>query len=245
MYSNKYITIYTIVVTLIVSVLLSVIFTGLKPIHDANEEVFIKKDILGAISNQLDKDPAKMSNKEILDLFKDRIEQVVIDHEGKVIEGELAEKINLAKEEKKPEDQRHYPLFIYNGEGGKVYLTSIRGNGLWDKIWAYVALKDDFNTIVGASFGHIGETPGLGAEIKDNPAFRAQFVGKTLFENGEYVSVAVVKGGVKVPAHEVDAISGATITSTGVSNMFKEGMKAYIPYFESLKHQEADPAPTM
>jgi Na+-transporting NADH:ubiquinone oxidoreductase subunit C len=107
--------------------------------------------------------------------------------------------------------------------------------GLWDKIWGTIAIQDDFNTVAGASFGHVAETPGLGAEIKDNPNFPKQFQGKTIFKDGQYVSVGVIKGGAKDKAHEVDAISGATITSRGVNGMMVEGLKPYLPYFESLK----------
>jgi len=176
-----------------------------------------------------------MSDKEILDLFDSKMEQYVLDANGKLVEGIKAESIDMAAEEKKPANQRHYPLFVYKGDKGKLYLTSIRGNGLWDKIWGYVAFGEDLNTVAGVSFGHAAETPGLGAEISDNPNFPAQFHGKQIMEDGNYVSVAVVKGGVKKPAHEVDGISGATITSNGVSEMFHKGLQPYLPYFESLK----------
>lgn len=235
MYSNKYVTIYTLVMTLIVAIGLAVVVTGLKPMHDSNEAVFKKREILGAIKDQVGSDLTKMSDKEVIDLFSSKIEQLVLDANGKVIEGETAENVDMAKEEKKPADQRHYPLFVYKGEKGNVYLLSVRGNGLWDKIWGTIAVQEDLNTIVGVSFGHVAETPGLGAEIKDNPNFPKQFQGKTIFEGDDYVSVVPVKGGVKKPAHEVDAISGATITSVGVANMMKNGLQAYLPYIESIK----------
>jgi Na+-transporting NADH:ubiquinone oxidoreductase subunit C len=235
MYSNRYITLYTLVMTLVVSVILAIILTGLKPAHDANEAVFKKREILGAIKNQLGTDLSKMKDKEVLDLFSQKVEQVAIDANGKTVEGTKAEDIDMAKEEKKAQAERKYPLFVYKGDAGNTYLIAVRGNGLWDKIWGTIAIKDDFNTILGTSFGHVAETPGLGAEIKDNPIFSKQFEGKSIYEGEQYVSIAVVKGGVKKPAHEVDAISGATITSTGVSNMLKDGIAVYLPYFESLK----------
>lgn len=236
MYSNRYITIYTLIMTLVVSIVLAFTVTGLKPFHDAAEAVFKKRDILSAIEDQLPKKLAAMSDEEVLKLFDSKVEQVVIDAQGQPLKGENAEAIDMAAEEKKPEAERKYPLFIYNGDKGKVYLTSVRGNGLWDKIWAYVAIKDDLNTIAGAAFGHVGETPGLGAEIKDNPNFPKQFIGKQLLDDqGEYVSVKVVKGGAKDPLHEVDGISGATITSTGVSEMMVRGMEVYLPYLQAQK----------
>jgi len=98
-------------------------------------------------------------------------------------------------------------LFIYNSNGEKVYIVSVRGNGLWNEIWGNVALQSDFNTVVGATFDHAGETPGLGAEIKDNPTFANNFKGKKIYDNGEYVSINVRKGGAKDHLHDVDGIS--------------------------------------
>ena len=221
--------------TLVVSIVLAFVVKGFEPMHQSNEEVFKKKEIFGAIKDQLGVDIATMPDKEVLELFNKRIEQVVLDANGKPVEGEKAEKISMATEEKKPLADRHYPLFIYKGDKGNLYLASVRGMGLWDKIWGTIAIQDDFNTVAGTSFGHVGETPGLGAEIKDNPNFPKQFQGKTINKDGQYVSVGVIKGGAKDKEHEVDAISGATITSRGVNEMMYKGLKPYLPYFESLK----------
>ena len=129
-------------------------------------------------------------------------------------------------------------MYVYKGEKATFYLVSVRGNGLWDKIWGTIALQDDFNTIAGVSFDHVTETAGLGAEIKDSPAFKQQFVGKKIYnDNNEFVSVAVVKGGIKKPEHQVDAIAGATITSNGVTEMMENGLEVYLPYFESKKNK--------
>ncbi|MBK8698840.1 MAG: NADH:ubiquinone reductase (Na(+)-transporting) subunit C [Saprospiraceae bacterium] len=237
MFSNKYILVYTLVMALISSVSLAFVVNGLKPMHDQNEAVFKKKDILGSIKDQIGVDPSSLSPDEVNKLFSEKVEKVVIDAKGKKVEGADAEGIDLAAEEKKPEQDRKYPLFIYKGDKGNIYLMSVRGNGLWDKIWGYIALKDDLNTIVGAAFGHTAETPGLGAEIKDNANFPKSFQGKKIFEESNYVSVKVVKGGAKNPEHEVDAISGATITSVGVSNMLNKGISVYLPYLESIKNK--------
>lgn len=238
MFSNKYILMYTLVMALISSVSLAFVVNGLKPMHDQNEAVFKKKEILNSIKDQIGINPTTLSSEEVNKIFAEKVEKVVIDATGKKVEGADAETIDMAAEEKKPEKERHYPLFIYKTDKGNIYLMSVRGNGLWDKIWGTIAIKDDFNTLVGASFGHVGETPGLGAEIKDNPNFPKSFHDKKIFENGQYVSVKVVKGGAKNPEHEVDAISGATITSTGVSNMLNKGISVYVPYFESLKNNK-------
>ena len=92
------------------------------------------------------------------------------------------------------------------------------------------------NTIAGVSFDHQGETPGLGAEIKDNPMFPKQFEGTKIYDDaGTYRSVMVRKGGRKNKIHEVDGISGATVTADGVTEMLVRGIKYYEPYFSKLK----------
>ena len=117
---------------------------------------------------------------------------------------------------------------------GVIYLT---GAGLWDAIWGYVALESDFATISGVAFDHAGETPGLGAEIKDKPEWGEQFIGKKLYNDaGEFVSVSVVKGSIKNEMHEVNTVSGATVTSDGVADMMSEDVQDYLPYFESIKN---------
>jgi Na+-transporting NADH:ubiquinone oxidoreductase subunit C len=117
-------------------------------------------------------------------------------------------------------------------EGDKNYIVPVRGNGLWDEIWGFITLEADGNTIKGVSFDHKGETPGLGAEIKDNNNWKKQFIGTKLFEGDEFVGVDVVKGGIKKPEHQVDGISGATITGVGVAAMIKNDINKYVAYIE-------------
>jgi Na+-transporting NADH:ubiquinone oxidoreductase subunit C len=204
-----------------------------------NEEIFNKRAVLAAVEDYLPegKTVDDLSDQEVLELFDRQVEQLVVNMDGEIVEGVKAEDIDMAKERKKTEAERRLPLFIYNQGGEKYYIISVRGNGLWDEIWGYIALESDLNTIAGASFDHAGETPGLGAEIKDNPAFSEQFKGKKIYEEGDYVSVAVMKGGARDPEHEVDAISGATVTSNGVSEMLYRGIRYYQPYFEQIRQQ--------
>lgn len=234
--------------TLLVALLLSLMSTGLKSIHSKNEAIFNKKAILNSVNDFLPegKQAASLTTEEVEHIFANNITQLAIKSDGSVASADdikasgypsgLAEDIDTGKERKKAFEQRIYPLFVFENEGNKYYITSVRGGGLWDEIWANVAISGDFNTIAGISFDHKSETPGLGAEIKDNPAFGNGFKGKKLFSNsGEFKSVTAVKGGVKDPAHQIDVISGATITVNGVSEMMYSGMKVYLPYFESIK----------
>ena len=205
----------------------------------AKQRQLLKKDFLD-----------EMSDDEVQSVFDASIIQNVIDMEGGELDeskvealgymGGEAEHIDMKKEKKKVEANRILPFYTLNKDGKKYYIVTVRGNGLWDEIWGNIALEEDFNTIVGASFDHQGETPGLGAEIKDNPAFSVQFIGKKIYEGGKYVGVTVRKGGAQDPNHEVDGISGATITADGVTEMVQRGIQYYEPYFEKLKASKAN-----
>jgi Na+-transporting NADH:ubiquinone oxidoreductase subunit C len=225
-------------------------FTGLKDKHEENEAIFNKKSILFSIQEKLegDVDVMKLANQDVNDIFNESIEQLVVDYEGNVIPkekvessgyvGGMAENVDLSKERKKPWEERLLPLFIYRGKDQKpIYIMTLKGTGLWDEVSGNIALANDFNTIVGSSFDHVGETPGMGAEIKDNPAFRLAFVGKKLYdENGEYKSVLLKKGGASDPEHEVDGITAATLTGDGLNLMLNKGLKSYEAYFKTLKN---------
>ncbi|MEN0006421.1 MAG: FMN-binding protein, partial [Bacteroidota bacterium] len=220
----------------------AIMLTGLREVTKEqaaqNEDVFNKRAILLAVEDHLggDKKVSDLSDDEVKVLFEKQVDQKVLDAAGEEIDGVQADKVDMAKEKKKPLEERQLPLFIYSSdEGEKFYIVSVRGNGLWDEIWGNIALQSDLNTVTGAAFDHKGETPGLGAEIKDNPSFRKQFKGKQIYDEGEYVSVTVRKGGAKDKDHEVDGISGATVTADGVTDMLYDGIKNYEPYFNKIR----------
>jgi len=113
----------------------------------------------------------------------------------------------------------------------------MRGAGLWDEIWGYVAIEQDYRTVAGVAFDHTAETPGLGAEIKDNKIWCAQFVGKKITDdNGNFKSIGVIKGPIEEEVHQVSAISGATVTSDGVNEMLFQDIKDYLVYFNKQKN---------
>ena len=130
-------------------------------------------------------------------------------------------------------------VYVANLNGAIKYVLPLEGKGLWGGIGGYLALDEDKNTIWGVNFNHEGETPGLGAKIVDMP-FRAQFEGKHIRNaEGQVVSVAVLKAGTRAEGQEqVDAISGATITSTGVSTMLNEELVNN--YVEFLNEKEVE-----
>ena len=126
-----------------------------------------------------------------------------------------------------------------DGELDKVVLP-IRGSGLWSTLYGFVALERDANTVVGLGFYQHGETPGLGGEV-DNPRWKALWPGKQVYRNGD-VAIHLVKGSAAPGAvNDVDGFSGATLTSTAVTNLvqFWLGENGFKPYLNNLKAGEA------
>ena len=235
--SNKYIITFIIIMTVVAAVSLA----GMREItlsaSTKNEEIFSKRSVLLTVNDYLGKglNVNDLSDDEVLKMFNEQVEQVVLNINGEVVPNLLAEKIDLSVEKKKAEADRLLPLFVFKNGKEKFYILSVRGSGLWDEIWGNIAVKSDLNTIAGVTFDHKGETPGLGAEIKDNPSFPGQFIGKQIFKDGE-VAVLVRKGGSQDKTYEVDGISGATITCDGVTEMLQRGIAYYLPYLETIEN---------
>lgn len=227
------------------TVTVAVLLTGLRELTketaDRNEDIFNKKQVLKSIESKLGEGVKvdDFSDEEILEIFDTQVSQFVVKIDGSEVPATevMAEDIKMEKEVKKPEPEQKLPLYVYTNNSEKYYIVTVRGNGLWDAIWGYIALENDLNTIAGASFDHKGETPGLGAEIKDNSQFPGNFQGKKLYNsNGEYVSIKVKKGKAKATEiHAVDGISGATITCDGVTEMMVRGIQYYEPYLKKIK----------
>lgn len=248
MHSTSYVVKFILVVSVVVALVLSSMATLLKPIHDRNEALANKRSILFAVNNYLETPVRQMSDDEVIEIFDNQIDQYVVDIQGNILSeeevraagyaGGMAEHVDLGRERRKPESDRIFPVFVFNAPDEQLYVVSVRGNGLWDEIWANVALQSDFNTIAGVAFGHRAETPGLGAEITDNPRFSEQFVGTKLFdEAGNFRSVTVKKGRVTDEDHEVDGITGSTVTNNGVTEMLERGLQYYFSYFEKVETQ--------
>lgn len=238
--SNNYILIFVTILTVVVAVALGGLREATKAKSAQNEDIFNKRAILSSIESKLGDGVQvnKLSDEEVLELFSpENMDQLVLDMEGNVVEGKKAEDIDMAVERKKPEPKRLLPLYIYKGGEEPLYILSVRGNGLWDEIWGNIALESDVSTVAGAAFDHKGETPGLGAEIKDNPRFANNFEGAKIYEGDNLRSIVVRKGGAKDPDYEVDGISGATVTADGVTEMLQRGIRYYEPYLDQLRNQ--------
>ena len=203
-----------------------------------------KKQILGAVISG--DEIAAMTPDEVNAYYGSHIASTVVDVNGKEIAGATAEGVDVAKNYKKPVEERQFPVYIFHEEGNvssvKSYIFPLYGAGLWDAIWGYLALDTDMNTVGGITLAHAGETPGLGARITE-PGVQARFTGKEIFnESGELVAIQMQKGEGKDYSsnpHQVDGMSGATITGNGVNNMLKNYLGYYQAYIESKKSSTA------
>ena len=252
MYSNGYIFRYASIMVILVAAILSAAALLLQPAQERNVKIEKIQDILRSAHIT-----STTANAE--ELYKKHItREVVVNEQGEEIsiytngnfekgdirafDIDLKAQIKLKQENAsgKSTMQPVYPLFVCQKDGETIYVVPMYGTGLWGPIWGNIALRNDLNTVEGVTFGHKGETPGLGAEISTEE-FGDQFLNKTIFnQNEEFVSIAVVKGGVSNSStvevtHGVDAISGGTITSIGVSDMMENSIENYVAYFKKIQ----------
>lgn len=219
--SNAYIILYSTVMVVIVATLLALAALGLQKRQYENELNEKKQAILASLS----------ASDQRYDEF---IDAYVVDKNGARIDGE--DVFALLNDLPGAYAAGKFPVF--EARDGRV-VVPVTGMGLWGPIWGYVALEKDMNTVAGVIMAHKGETPGLGAEIS-TAKYQANFVGKTIFEGDKFVSVTLRKGGAKDPAHEVDAISGGTKTSDGVTAMLYNSLANYLPLLGAKRRAAAE-----
>ena len=194
--SNRYIVVYATILIVIVAVLLTVTALWLQPFQDRNAKNEKRINILTAagIQDVNAKNAALLFEKHCTDEF-------------------------LLNENGDPtESEEGLPVFVIDHQTSVI---PMQGNGLWGPIWGYLAIASDGKTIVGATFGHKSETPGLGGEITTDK-FQDQFAGKQVMDNGNLVPV------------EFDAITGATKTSNGVQEMIDSTLEKYSAYLKKF-----------
>jgi Na+-transporting NADH:ubiquinone oxidoreductase subunit C len=240
---NSYTVIFAIAMVVVVGAILAGLASGLKPLVKANERYEKQQNILYALgvnnntgANDVEFIPTDIVEEE----FNKYIKKQYVIQGGDVTEDDQAYLIDIKKESakaKNPDYERRLPLFVGEKDGKEVYIVPVRGKGLWDAIWGYVALDKDM-VVQGVYFDHKGETPGLGAEIKQR-YFMDDFTGEKFLDGDVFKGIKVAKGNndpknsIK-DDHEVDALAGATITGDGVSAMLQKDVRMYKSYFDSL-----------
>ena len=235
--SNIYQMLYAAVMVLLVGSVLALIYMALKPKQDENIANDTRKQIMSALHIAVPDDSKVKETYEkyvIQDLLVDRDGNIVDSTKNVAFDVEMKKNVKLA-------DRKLPVMKCVMDDGSVKYVLPMYGAGLWGPIWGYIAMNDDGNTIYGANFSHEGETPGLGARIADKD-FQDKFVDKHLFLDGKFKGVVVLKKGQKSVsgAEQIDALTGATITSLGVSAMLEDCLTPYEAFLSKL--QGAAPA---
>ena len=232
MRSNTYTLIFTSITTIVLGFLLSFVSESLKEDQRINVEIDIMKNILYSLDFSEKDDPWTV--EEVKKIFDSSVIQKVVSVDGEVID-------NLVPSEIPPDKmETQFPLYIKivnNSIDG--YAIPISGKGLWSTLYGYFALENDGSTVKGIRFYKHKETPGLGGEV-DKDWFTNNFIGKKIIDkNGRLVSIQSIKGQVDDSApdayHQVDGISGATVTTKGLNEFLMNDLKKYDSYFQKIR----------
>lgn len=240
--SNLYTILFAIGMVVVVGALLAFTASSLKSNISANKRIEKQQNILYAmgVNENGESNVAFVSKEKVANAFSKYIKKQIVIQGDKVTEDDKAYLIDIKKQQALAKDgkQRKLPLFIGEKDGKTYYIAPIRGKGLWDAIWGYVAMNKNM-VVQGVFFDHKGETPGLGANIKER-FFMDDFTGEHMMKNNNFKGIAISKSNADPKNedktdNEVDAIAGATITGNGVAAMLKSELSLYVPYFQKLK----------
>jgi len=246
MYSNNYTLGFVFIVTLVLGTMLSFTKDSVKSLQDQNLKADVQKTILRSLNFE---ENLLESNESIEQTFKNYIDAKCVNVEGEIVECNI-EEVDIEK------NDETLPIYIrMNNEKIEGIALPIAGKGLWSTIFGYIALNPDTDSVLGIQFYKHGETPGLGGEV-EKKWFTDNFVNhpikesngeityvpkKIRNENGKIISISVIKGGVdysksnKSAIHQVDGISGATVTADGVSDFLLEDLLRYEKTLDKIR----------
>lgn len=244
--SNGYIFGFALLIILVCGVLLSTVQGALESKQREQRELERKRFILkSALGSEIE----NVEKSEISGLYEKRVQELVVNSKGEEQSGVAVTDINLHNEYKKLEKDGSvksgesislpvYKVLDKNGSEVEYYVMPTYGFGLWDNIWGYLALQKDLNTVQGFVLDHKGETPGLGARITEDKVQNRYRDGKTIFDNSQLVAVKMMKGegnDYSSNSHEIDGMSGATLTAEGVNAMMKNYLNLYLSFINKEK----------
>lgn len=240
---------------LVCSVAVSAAAVYLRPAQEANKAADMQKNIVAVSGVDLD----GRSVPEVFSTFDVRLVDLETGDYAQGIDVEAYDQRAAAKDptqagpiaaERDIADvkmrERYAKVYLIRDAAGAVerIILPVRGYGLWSTLWGFLALEGDANTVIGLSFYDHAETPGLGGEV-DNPAWKAQWDGKEIYGPEGDVQIRLVKGGVDPSRpgaeYKVDSLSGATLTSNGVTNLlhYWMGDEGYKAYLDKLREGQA------
>jgi len=246
MHSNNYTLFFVFIVTVVLGTMLSFTKDSVKDLQDQNLKADVQKTILRSLNFD---ESLLLTNESIEETFKSSIDAKCVNVEGEIVDCNI-EEVDIEKNEDT------LPIYIRmdNDEVQGIALP-IAGKGLWSTIFGYIALNPDTDSVLGIQFYKHGETPGLGGEVEkkwftDNfvnhplmqPNGEIQYIPKKIRDkSGKIVSIKVVKGGVDYSEsntssiHQVDGISGATVTADGVTDFLLEDLLRYEKTLDKIR----------
>jgi|TARA_B100001765_G_scaffold19830_1_gene11382 Na+-transporting NADH:ubiquinone oxidoreductase subunit C len=233
MHSNRYTLFFVFIITVILGTLLSVTKENLKVKQEDNLRADVNKTILRSLEFK-EEENNPWSNEKVEEIFNNSIVGLCVDSEGNKIDNVILEEIDIEK------DIERLPVYLKVIEGKLEGIAiPVAGKGLWSTLFGYIALEPDLDTVLGIQFYKHGETPGLGGEV-EKEWFTENFIGKKIRNvEGEIIGIKVLKGKVddskEDAIHQVDGISGATVTSNGVTIFLKDDLKRYEAYLNKIK----------
>lgn len=252
--SNVYTIIYTTAIVVVVAAVLAFVSQSLKGKQEANEKADTISQMMTAAQFGSKADFQAKGNNAVIAEYNEKIASAfTVNAEGEKVADIEAGKVYSPSELKKlnyiikgmQDGETALPVFIFNDQ---TTVVPVYGAGLWGPVWGYIAFNPDGKTIKGAYFDHESETAGLGSRIKDDVNFQNEF--KNEYADFEAAKVfEIVKGGSPKEAdgsevidNKIDAITGATMTSNGLTEAINQWLKAYAPYFEGLAPVEEEVA---
>lgn len=239
---NTYTIIYTTIIVVLVAAILAFASMSLKSKQQANVKAETISQMLTAAHFYTKDECTAMGNDKVLEAYSSNIKsafainasgQKVRDLNTDVKNIELIDNLKAQDKNIRNGKEVELPVYIFSKDGKDVTVVPCYGAGLWGAVWGYLAFDQDDKTFVGAYFDHESETPGLGAKIKDDPNFRAEFVGKVADYNADPIFEIVKGGAPEGQENAVDAITGATMTSKGLSKAIDTWLEAYKPYLST------------
>ena len=262
-YTTAYIVGFAALICLVCSVAVSFSAVLLKDKQDVNKVLDRQKKVLVVAGLAGEDDVDSLSPEEITSRFNDNIKaRVIVLETGEYNDDIEADTFDQRKARQDPARSKAAPdnkakvnripthalVYHVQGEGDSIdkLILPVEGYGLWSTLYGYIALEKDANTVAGITFYEHGETPGLGGEV-DNANWKAKWPGRQVFDEEGEVALHLVKGSAGSASehpHEVDGLSGATLTTNGVTNLVHfwlgpDGFGPYLDKYESTALSEA------
>ncbi len=254
--STRYTLLFATGVSVVCALLVSTAAVGLRERQDTNALLYKQKNVLLAAS--LAKPGQDLSAAEVLSVFDQRIQVRAIELKtGQLVpENQFdARSYDQRKARNDPAQSRAAPAnsaqvtrlptygIVYHVKGAdggiEQIVLPVEGMAMWGTVYGFLALDRDANTVRGLTFYEQKETPGLGGEIS-NPEWQALWVGRKAYDANWAPQLSVIKGQAGPPdkdPHHIDGLSGATITSNGITRLMNFWLSAdgYAPYLQTLR----------